>query len=251
MYTYKTSEIAKMIGIHPNTVRLYENLELISAPIRRANGYRVFTDLHLEQLKLIRLAFQIEVLQNGLRKKVITIVKTSAAREFAKAIGLTDNYINDIKQEQNNAEEAIESVKELLEGRAIEDIIFLKRKETAELLHISMDTLRNWELNGLLTVKRSENGYRIYTSEDIRMLKIIRSLRCGNYSLTAILRMLIAISDNPEVDIKDTIDTPRIDEDIISVCDSLLTSLENAERNAYSMRTQLKKMKKEFNNLLL
>ena len=99
MNTYKTSEIAKMIGLHPNTVRLYENLELISAPIRRANGYRVFTDLHLEQLKLIRLAFQIEVLQNGLRKKVITIVKTSAAREFAKAIGLTDNYINDIKQE--------------------------------------------------------------------------------------------------------------------------------------------------------
>ncbi len=27
--TYKTSEIANCIGIHPNTVRLYEELELI------------------------------------------------------------------------------------------------------------------------------------------------------------------------------------------------------------------------------
>ena len=28
MNTYKTAEIAKIIGIHPNTVRLYEKLEL-------------------------------------------------------------------------------------------------------------------------------------------------------------------------------------------------------------------------------
>ena len=27
--TYKTSEVAKFIGIHPNTVRMYEDLELM------------------------------------------------------------------------------------------------------------------------------------------------------------------------------------------------------------------------------
>ncbi|WP_245799737.1 MerR family DNA-binding transcriptional regulator [Virgibacillus proomii] len=58
------------MGVHPNTVRLYEDLELIAKPKRQANGYRVFTDLHLEQFRLARLAFQIEVLQNGLRKKL-------------------------------------------------------------------------------------------------------------------------------------------------------------------------------------
>jgi DNA-binding transcriptional MerR regulator len=45
-------------------------------------------------------------------------------------------------------------------------------------------TLRNWELNGLMAIKRRENGYRIYTEEDLMRLKIIRSLRCANYSLT-------------------------------------------------------------------
>lgn len=29
---YKTSEVAATIGIHPNTVRLYEKLELIPKP---------------------------------------------------------------------------------------------------------------------------------------------------------------------------------------------------------------------------
>jgi len=62
MNTYKTSEVAKIIGIHPNTVRLYEELGLISKPERQINGYRVFTDFHIEQFKLARIAFSIEVL---------------------------------------------------------------------------------------------------------------------------------------------------------------------------------------------
>lgn len=75
MNTYKTAAIAKTIGIHSNTVRLYEELELIPKPERQANGYRVFTDFHIEQFRLARLAFQIEVLQNGLRKKIVQMVK--------------------------------------------------------------------------------------------------------------------------------------------------------------------------------
>ena len=68
MKAYRTSEIARCIGIHPNTVRLYEELELIPKPEREANGYRIFTDFHIEQFKLARTAMKVEVLQNGLRK---------------------------------------------------------------------------------------------------------------------------------------------------------------------------------------
>ena len=81
MKTYKTSEVAAMIGIHPNTVRLYEKLELISRSERLPNGYRVFTDFHIEQCRLVRLAFKVEVLQNGLRKKIIQVIKASVNRE--------------------------------------------------------------------------------------------------------------------------------------------------------------------------
>ena len=67
MTTYKTAEVAAIIGIHPNTVRLYEKVKLIPEPERLSNGYRVFTDLHIEQCRLVRIAFQVEVLQNRLR----------------------------------------------------------------------------------------------------------------------------------------------------------------------------------------
>ena len=61
---------------------------------------------------------------------------------------------------------------------------------------MTIDTLRNWELNGLLTVKRRENSYRVYNDEDIKRLKIISSLRCANYSLSAILRLLKQLDEN-------------------------------------------------------
>ncbi len=247
MNTYKTSEIARYIGIHPNTVRLYEELELIPRPERKENGYRVFGDFHIEQIKFVRMALKVEVLQNGLRKQAIAIIKTSAIGNFDKAILLTENYLKQIKNEQKNAEEAIEITKMLLLGNK-QDInnMILTRKETADYLQISMDSLRNWEMNGLLNVKRKQNGYRVYTDEDIRILKIIRSLRCANYSLSAILRMLNTLSKNPEADIRQAIDTPKESDYIISVCDKLLTSLHCAERNAEIMLSQLENMKKQF-----
>lgn len=246
---YKTAEIAQMAGVHPNTVRLYEKCKLIPEAERQSNGYRVFTDLHIEQFKLARTALKVEVLQNGLRKNAVEIIKVSATKNFDAAIQLTDGYLSQIKEEQQNAEEAIEIVKHILSGEhdinTAEDI-FLTRKQTAEHLQVTIDTLRNWELNGLITVRRKKNGYRVYTGDDIMRLKIIRSLRCANYSLAAILRMLAAASHNSDIDIREVIDTPKQDDDIISVCDKLLTSLQEAEYNALEVMAQLKKMKKQF-----
>lgn len=243
MATYKTAEIAAMIGVHPNTVRLYEKLKLIPKPKRLSNGYRVFTDFHIMQCKLIRLAFQIEVLQNGLRKKIVQMIMVSATGDFDKAIMLTEEYLTQVKQERRNAEEAIRIVKQLLSGGVRENSHALKRKDVSNLLDISMDTLRNWEMNGLLTVKRKDNGYRVYTDEDIQRLKIIRSLRCANYSLEAILRLLQQLSINPDTDIRVALNTPKQTDDIISVCDRLILSLSAAETNANSLLDMLQEMK--------
>lgn len=246
MNVYKTAEIAEMIGIHPNTVRLYEELALIPKPERQPNGYRVFTDLHIEQFKLAQLAFEVEVLQNGLRKKIVQMVKVSASGDFDAALALTQDYLEQLRQERDNAEEAIKIVKQILSGGSKENNLSLKRKEVSDYLNISMDTLRNWEMNGLFDVKRKQNGYRVYTDEDIKRLKIIRSLRCANYSLEAILRMLLQLSENPNIDIKKVLNTPQEDTDIITVCDKLIVSLTKAEHNAQEMILKLQNMKIRF-----
>lgn len=244
--TYRTSEIAEIIGIHPNTVRLYEELKLIPKPERLNNGYRVFTDFHIEQCRLIRIAFQVEVLQNGLRKKIVRVIKLSATGDFDAAISLVNEYLKQIRQEQINAENAIEIVKQILTDEPQSDTKFFKRKEVSKMLDISVESLRNWEKNGLLTVKRKNNGYRIYSDEDIRRLKIIRSLRCANYSLEAILRLLRQLSENSDTDVRATLNTPNQSDDIISVCDRLIVSLSAAEKNARRVSDILQNMKIKF-----
>jgi DNA-binding transcriptional MerR regulator len=246
MNTYKTAEVAKIIGVHPNTVRLYEELRLIPKPERKTNGYRVFNDYHIEQFRVARLAFQIEVLQNGLRKKIIEMVKVSAEGDFDKALKLTNEYLLQVQKERHNAEDAIEIVKEILFGEPQESSFSLKRKEASDYLNISMDAIRNWEMNGLLSVKRRENGYRVYTNSDIKRLKIIRSLRCANYSLEAILRMLNELSSNPNANIKKLLNTPQKNDDIISVCDKLISSLQKAESNAKIIVIKLEDMKTKY-----
>jgi len=219
---------------------------LIPKPERLPNGYRVFTEFHIKQCKLIRLAFQIEVLQNGLRKKIVQMITVSATGDFDTAITIKHEYLKQIKQERQNAEEAIEIVQQILSGGVRENSKELKRKDVSELLDISMDTLRNWEMNGLLTVKRKDNGYRVYTDEDIQRLKIIRSLRCANYSLESILRLLQQLSENPNADICIVLNTPKQTDDIISVCDRLIISLSEAEKNADALIDMLHDMKKQF-----
>ena len=248
MNTYKTSEIAKIVGIHPNTVRLYEEIGFIPKVNRLENGYRVFTDLHIKQFKIARRALSIEVLQNGLRNRAIEIITTSAKMDYDKSLMLVKEYINQLDMEINNAEEAISITKKLLNQDYELNGKVLKRKEVSALLDISIDTLRNWEMNGLIKIKRKENGYRIYNDEDIRKLKIIRTLRCANYSLSSILRMLNELSVDPDIDIKEVIGMRENDEDIITACDKLLKSLSTAKVNALIIKEEIAKLKIDYKN---
>ena len=130
MNTYRTTEVATAIGIHPNTVRLYEELGLIPTPERESNGYRIFTEFHIQQFLLARTAFQIEVLQGGLRKKIISVIKLSAHKKFDEALILTQEYLEGVRMERNNAEEAIQIVQDILSGEIEEHRFFHEAKRS-------------------------------------------------------------------------------------------------------------------------
>ena len=105
--------------------------------------------------------------------------------------------------------------------------------------NITIDTLRNWELNGLLTIKRKENGYRIYNETDMQILKVIRELRVANYSLSAILRMLNALHGKKQINVSEVLNTPDEGEFIISVCDKLIVSLNDLRNDAIELKKKI------------
>ena len=54
--TLRTSEVARAVGGHPNTVRAYEAWGLLPPIPRTPSGYRQYTDVHVDQMRLARMA---------------------------------------------------------------------------------------------------------------------------------------------------------------------------------------------------
>ena len=244
MTTYRTSEIAKQAGLHPNTIRFYEEIGFLTKPVRLPNGYRVYTELHLEQVRLIRLAMRAEVQQNGLRKCAVDILRLCAACHWSKAVKETQRYLSQIDREIVYAKGAAVSVEAMLAHAPAASSSFLKRNEAAQSLGITVDTLRNWERNGLIGVCRVQNGFRVYAPQDMERLIIIRTLRNANYSLSAILRLTEKLAHSRNIPVGDVLNTPAESEEIVSVCDHLLTALLSAREDAKEILSSIKHMRK-------
>ena len=56
--TYTTGQIARLAGLHPNTVRKYEEWELIQKPRRKENGYRIYTENDMNRLHYLCRSFR-------------------------------------------------------------------------------------------------------------------------------------------------------------------------------------------------
>ncbi|SDE62640.1 DNA-binding transcriptional regulator, MerR family [Fontibacillus panacisegetis] len=226
---YQTTEIASKAGIHPNTVRIYEEWGYISPVPRADNGYRIYSDLHLFQLLVARTAFRCEIVQGQIREKARAIVQASGREDFRTAIKLAEDYLTHLEKEHIRALEAIELVEKWLDGKdSLISAETYTRNEVAQLLEVSNEIIRNWERNGLLTVPRLPNGYRRYTEKEMNRMKIIRSLRHAHYSMSAILRLLNTTEKSTELNVKQVLDTPAEYEDIVTVTDRLIHSLEDA-----------------------
>lgn len=231
-----------MLGIHPNTVRFYEEMKYLPPVNRKSNGYREFTDEHLDQMRLIKIAFRSEILQSNLRRKAIEIIKLCAKHHFDEALNKSEIYRSILINEKRKGEEAAQIVQDILSNQEVTfNSLNLKRAEAAKYIDVSIDVLRNWELNGLIEVPRKINGYRMYTEQEIRKLKIICVLRHANYSLVAILRMLTQLREGSSIDLKALLNTPSPNEDIVYVTDKLITSLSEAINDATEMIEHIKK----------
>ena len=63
-------KLAKAVNCHIETVRYYEKVGLLSPPERKANGYRDYTQSHLQHLRLIRRARSLGFSQDEVRSLV-------------------------------------------------------------------------------------------------------------------------------------------------------------------------------------
>jgi Predicted transcriptional regulators len=192
--TLKTSEIAFKCGIHPNTVRQYEDLGFIPKIPRAGNGYRLYSELHLEHVLMVRAALKSTWLGGEICQKALSILHHAADGNYEDAMQVARDHLALIGKEREKAEIATQHLEDwaaISDEHTASTKQYWNTKEIAEHLDISRDMLRSWERNGLITVPRNQgNGYRFYGDHEIRRLYVIRALRKARFSLMSIYNML-------------------------------------------------------------
>jgi DNA-binding transcriptional MerR regulator len=229
-----TAKIARLVGVHPNTVRMYEEWGFLPPVPRAANGYRLYTSAHLDQMRLARRALSGDWPGRAIRRSALGLVRQAASGDLSGALEAACRHQALVRSELAHAENAVRLVERWAQGYAIDPSSpALKIGEAAALLQVTCDALRNWERNGLIAVPRSlQNQYRLYSGGELGRLRVIRALRSAGYSLMAILRMLSELDADQGADVRYLLDTPRPDEDIRYATDHWLSTLTAQETTA-------------------
>lgn len=232
--TYRTSDLARAVGMHANTVRLYEGWGLIPPVERSPSGYRLFTQKHLDCLRVARTIYAAAYPGRVLRASGSEIIRCAVAGDWQAALEKAQAHLALAQAELAEADIAADllehwaqNLQDGAEGQP------LAMREVSKMLGVSHDALRNWERNGLIRVRRNTyNNYRLFGEREIERLRIIRMLTRAGYSHMAILRMFIELDAGNTDHLREILDTPRADEDAFVAADRWLTTLHEQEAMA-------------------
>jgi len=232
------------VGAHPNTVRLYETWGFLPPIPRSPSGYRLYTQAHLDQMRLARLAMHGDWPGRNIRQSALALVRQAASGDLGGALEQAYHHLALVRAEQAQAQTAADYVEHWADGTLAEAAgQALRIGEAAKLLDLTIDTLRSWERNGLIKVPRDpHSGYRQYGAEETGRLRVVRTLLRSGYSTSAILRLLLSLDAERPADLRAVLDTPRPDEDIYSAADRWLSSLAEQEQRARRIVAQLRAM---------
>lgn len=241
--TIKTSDIAKLLGVHVNTIRLYEDWGYLPPVPRAANGYRLYTPFHVEQAKLAHLTVRWPFV--GEKSDLIDLVKLAALGDLGMAMELAYKYLARVRTERTFAEAAVE----FLERWAAGHLMDTPRQQVhiaqaAAHLDVTVDMLRNWERNGLIRVPRDpRNQYRLYGTAEFGRLRVIRMLVQSGYSLMAILQMFLQFDAGQKENLRTALDLPKNEDMYIqTVADRWLATLVELEERAKAIIAQIGRM---------
>ena len=190
---FSTSQAAKILQVHPNTVRWYEANGYISPPRRTKSGYRKFDSRHITQLRIVRIIFGGLFTNRIIRNSAFAI--SAAMKESGRdaAIQKAEEYQELLQKEYKAARKSADIIKNWMEGgiKLSSTGTMYSRKEAAAEVGVTVEVMRNWERNGLISVPRTgKKNERVYSESEIMRMRLIHMLRQNNYSIAAILNSL-------------------------------------------------------------
>jgi hypothetical protein len=89
----RTSDVARAAGVHPNTVRLYEERGFLPPIPRNPSGYRLFTEAHVDQMRLARTALRGPWPGRNIKRSALALVRRAASGDLGGALEQAYSYL--------------------------------------------------------------------------------------------------------------------------------------------------------------
>lgn len=187
----RTSDLAKHFGVHPNTIRLYEEWGYLPPIPRDASGERQFTQQHIEQMRLARCALH-DAPGSGpqFKNAYKELVWLTSADQLHLALTRAGKLLSGMKEAYERACHALVFLQGLLPD-SIAQLSPFSIQHAAAYMGISVPLLRRWEAYGLIEIPRNPtNSYRVYGPNEIGWLFVVQSLRHAGYKIAACKRLI-------------------------------------------------------------
>ncbi|MGZ3680510.1 MAG: MerR family DNA-binding transcriptional regulator [Ktedonobacterales bacterium] len=101
-----TSDLAKSVGIHPNTVRRYVDRGLLPPVERSPSGYRRFTQCHLDCLRLACLVYRSQFPGRTIFQSGMCILQAAVGGDLGGALELAYSHLALVQAERAQADVA-------------------------------------------------------------------------------------------------------------------------------------------------
>ncbi|WP_347835387.1 MerR family transcriptional regulator [Gracilibacillus sp. JCM 18860] len=160
---------------------------------RKANGYRVYTEVHEAYFKCIRAMYP--GFGMATVRKVMPMIQQN---KFTEALWEVNRVQANLYENKQQAIKALD----ILKPDNMESFLNRQNKnlyniggEVEREIKVPATTIRHWEKEGLIKpVRDAENGYRMYSRDDIRKLLIIRTVQSSVYFLDSVREILDRIN---------------------------------------------------------
>lgn len=216
--TSSTTGVARAAGCSAQLVRDLEAAGVIPPAERAPNGYRRFTEVHVDAIRAYRL-LAAAVGPSTARDVMRRLAADPADAALARIGSLHTDLARD-RERTLLALDAVGAIRE--EPRDDADPDDMTITQLADALGVRPSTLRYWELEGLVRPeRRGRLRARSYPAETVREARIVSVLRTSGRSVPATARVMADLRDHGGVDALHTVLAAHL-EDVAQRTEQLL-----------------------------
>lgn len=241
---YKIGELSEITGVKAGTIRFYEQCGFLEPVERLPNRYRVYNEHHAYQVRVCRLVFG-GFVNRRLRAASLKIIEAAKNWDLTAYEHAAQNYLKEIQEDRERTQKVIGFALAYAKGKEEQDSpeLLYTKKQAAELIGVTEESIRNWERNGLLP---SSPPYRkrYYLQTTVNRMYLIRLLLDTGYSVMVIFRFLQNMDSGKYANAKKLLIKPEEGEDLQSKADYYLQALAELRQKAEDLYGLLAEMKK-------